>query len=132
MHWNKIWAKLILFWDSCSHLLARDSCTGGQSGCFAHVIVGNAFWENNCSKVMVSAYSKPLNLWVITMVFRLVIDFASGKCQASPNLGMLTIWFPYIKRYMSDQHSWPNVNQQAMQLSTFLDHQKNLAMWNVN
>lgn len=89
-------------WKIRSHFLARDSCTGGQSGHFAHIIVGNAFWENNYSKVMVSAYSKPLNLWVIAMEFRLVIDFESGKCQASPNLGMLNTWFPYIKRY-----EWP-------------------------
>lgn len=49
---------------------------------------------------MVSAYSKPLNLWVMAMEFRLVIDFESGKCQAS---GMQTIWFSYIKR-----HKWIN------------------------
>lgn len=91
-------------WKIRSHFLAIDSYTGGQSGCFARIIVGRAVWENNCSKVMVSAYSKPLNLWVIAMAFRLVIDFESGKCQASPNLGMLTIWFPYIKRCMSDCH----------------------------
>ena len=42
--------------------LARNSCIRGQSECFAHIIVGNAFWEKNCSKVMVSAYSKLLNL----------------------------------------------------------------------
>lgn len=119
-------------WKIRSHFLARDSCTGGQSGRFACVIVGNAFWKNNCSKVMVSAYSKPLNLWVITMAFRLVIDFESGKCQVSPNLGKLTIWFPYIKRYMSDQHSWLNINQQTMQLCTLLDHQKDLEIWNVD
>lgn len=119
-------------WKIRSHFLARDSYAGGQSGCFARVIVGNAFWENNCSKVMVSAYSKPLNLWVIAMVFGLVIDFESGKCQASLNVGMLTIWFPYIKRCMSDRHSWPNLNQQAMQLSTLSDHQKDLEMWVMN
>lgn len=114
----------------------RDSCAGGQSGHSAHIVVGNVFWENNCSKVMVSAYSKPLNLWVIAMEFRLVIDFESGKCQAS---GMLTIWFSYIKR-----HKWPpqlaQLSQQPMQQSTLLEYQEDVKcmsqswqeMWHLN
>lgn len=105
MHGNEIWAKFILLRKIRSCFLARESYTGGQSGCFAHVLFGNAFWENNCSKFMVSAYSKPLNPWVTAMAFRLVIDSESGKCQASPNLDMLTLWFPYIKRCMTDHHS---------------------------
>lgn len=71
---------------------------------------------------MVSAYSKPLSLWVIAMEFRSVIDFESGKCQAS---GMLTIWFSYIKR-----HKWPpqlaQLSQQPMQQSTLPEYQEDV------
>lgn len=103
------------------------------SGCFAHFIVGNAFWENNCPKVVISFYTKLLNLQVITMVFRLVTDFDSGECQVSPDLGELTLWFPpHIKRCMRDHHSWPNFNYQAMQLSPLSDHQKDLEIWGMN
>lgn len=74
---------------------------------------------------MVSAYSKPLNLWVIATEFRLVIDFESGKCQAS---GMLTIWFSYIKR-----QEWPSelaqLNQQLLHQSTLPENQGNLEIY---
>lgn len=33
---------------------------------------------------------------------------------------------------MSDHHSWPNLNYQAMQLSTISDHQKDLEIWGMN
>lgn len=74
---------------------------------------------------MVSAYSKPLNLWVVATEFRLVIDFESGKCQAP---GMLTIWFSYIKRL-----EWPpqlaQLSQQPSHPSTLPEYQWNLEIY---
>lgn len=108
----------------------------GSLGILLTSLLVMSFEKNNCSKVMVSAYSKPLNLWVIAMEFRLVIDFESGKCQAS---GMLTIWFSYIKR-----HKWPpqlaQLSQQPMQQSTLLEYQEDVKcmpqswqeMWHLN
>lgn len=91
---------------------------GGQAGCFACIIVGNTFSKNNCSRVMVSAYTNSYGIQIG--------DWFWEWEMSSISKPWYTIWSPYIKRYKHDHHSCPNINQKAMQLSALSDHQKDL------
>lgn len=119
-------------WKIRSHFLAIDSYTGGQSGCFARIIVGRAVWENNCSKVMVSAYSKPLNLWVIAMAFRWWLILKVGNVKRLQTLVCWLFDFHTLKDVWVTATGWHNFNQEAMEPSTLSDHQKDLDMWVMN